>query len=91
VEIYIDTEEKGFNKRAFGLLHEQSKEIEEEIGAKLDWDRLPERRASRISLTRPGIVTGPAEELEALKQWGIEKMIAFVDAFQPRIKDLPSP
>jgi hypothetical protein len=88
VELYIDTGSQKDNKAAFDALCEQKTEIEKEIGIPLNWQRLDDKRASRISLARPASLDDPPEQQEATKQWALETMLKFVDAFQPRIKDL---
>jgi CBS domain-containing protein len=89
VELYIDTGSRDENKAAYDALYEQKRRIEEEIGQALKWQRLDHRRASRISLSRPAKVTDPPEQQEVAKQWALETMLKFVDAFQPRIRELP--
>lgn len=88
VEVYIDTGDRKRNKKAFSILSQQKDEIESEIGVALDWQRLDEKQASRIALARPGTITDPPEKLEENKQWALERMLDFVDTFQPRIKEL---
>jgi hypothetical protein len=90
VELYIDTGSKERNKAGFDALKEQKKEIEQAIGSTLNWERLNHRRASRISVARPTLITDPPDELEKAKQWALETTLKFVDAFQPRLKELPS-
>jgi hypothetical protein len=52
VEIYIDKGDKAQNKEAFDALVNQKEAMEKEIGASLDWDRLEQAQASRISISR---------------------------------------
>jgi CBS domain-containing protein len=88
VELYIDTGSKEENKSAFDALYEQRDQIESEIGCALKWERLDRKRATRISLSRPATVADPPEQQEQAKQWALETMLKFVDAFQPRIREL---
>jgi len=48
VELYIDTGNAEENKRIFDLFYSKRQEIESEFGAPLLWDRLDQKRASRI-------------------------------------------
>lgn len=48
VELYIDTGDKDENKRIFDGLHKHQVEVERAFGSPLSWERLDEKRASRI-------------------------------------------
>ena len=48
VELYIDTGDGNRNKRIFDELSKKKQEIETDFGDQLDWQRLNEKRASRI-------------------------------------------
>jgi len=51
LEVYLDG---SLAKSAFKLLHERKAEIETALGGSLDWEELPNARASRLSLYMPG-------------------------------------
>lgn len=88
VELWIDLGEKDKTKEIFDRLQKQQLEIENEIGASLNWDRLNTGRGCRISLAKPAKITDSPEKLEEAKQWAIATMVKFADTFQPRIKNL---
>jgi len=88
VELYIDVEDHDFNKAAYDQLFGKKEEIETEIGDSLRWERLDSKRACRISLGKPALVTDPPEKVEATKRWAVETMLQFADTFQPRIRAL---
>lgn len=46
-------------------------------GVRIKWERLNERRASRIALYRPGSITDELEELAEIREWAVRTMIAF--------------
>ena len=48
VELYIDTGDKDENKRIFDGLHKHQAEIERSFGSPLSWERLDDKRASRV-------------------------------------------
>ena len=53
-ELYIDAPEAEENKALFDALHAECKAMEAEFGGQLSWQRLNDKRASRISFTVPG-------------------------------------
>ena len=47
-----------------------------------------DKRASRIFIARPIDITATPEELVPAKTWAVDTMLKFMDALQPRLKDL---
>jgi CBS domain-containing protein len=90
IELYFDTGEREQNERTFQMLLNQRELVEQEIGVPLLWHKLEDtkRGACRIFVMRPLKITDTPEELERAKQWGLEMMLKFVDAFRERIKKL---
>jgi CBS domain-containing protein len=85
VELYIDQGDKDANKRIFDDLFRQREPIESEIGEDLSWERLDQRRASRIAAYRPGAITDGAEVLAELRAWGATTIVKFYEVFKPLI------
>ena len=48
VELYIDTGDKDENKKIFDGLRAKQQSIEQEFGASLSWERMDDKRASRL-------------------------------------------
>ena len=88
VELYIDSGEGEPNKRAFDRLEQQKELFETELEATLKWERLENRRASRISIRRPGSIDDNQETLEEIRQWLIDRLLAFRRVFGPRLPEL---
>ncbi len=54
VELYIDAPQAAENKTLFDALYRDREAVKAEFGAALYWQRLDDKRASRISFTVPG-------------------------------------
>lgn len=77
VELYIDSGNRGDNKSLFDQLYMRRESIEADMGIALQWERLDERRASRVAVYQRGAITDEPKELEALKLWALDKMCRF--------------
>jgi CBS domain-containing protein len=92
VELYIDVGKKEVNKRAFDALIADKAAIEQEIGFPLQWQRLDDKKATRICVARSARITDPPEQLEETRRWALDAMLKFADVFPKRIKALsPEP
>lgn len=85
-ELYIDFGEGKKNKALFDLLFSQREEIHSKLGKELEWERLDDKRASRISVYRNGSIQSNEEELIQIKAWHIENLISFKKILTPLIK-----
>jgi hypothetical protein len=90
VELYIDRPNASINKSIFDGLAKQRADIEDEIGENLAWERLDERRASRIAVYRSGAITDTPYIIEELKVWAIDRLLRFRQVFPPRLKPIIS-
>ncbi len=54
VDLYIDRKDKRENEFVFDELQKHKEQIEKDFGGKLDWERLDDRRACRISAETRG-------------------------------------
>jgi hypothetical protein len=52
-----------------------------ELGEEISWERLDDKRASRIALYHPGSVTDDESALAELRSWATERMVRFHKAF----------
>ena len=88
VELYIDTGEKLRNKAAFEALSSDRVVIEHEIGETLSWEKLENKRASRVSASRRVEITDPPQDLAEAREWAVITTLKFLDALQGRIASL---
>jgi predicted transcriptional regulator len=86
-ELYIDTGDQVKNKQMFDTLYSQKESIESESKYPIYWERLNERRASRIysAYIEPTNVLSPLDQQEKAKEWGMESMISYIDIFKDRL------
>lgn len=91
-EIYFDKGKEfvdpNVNKQRFDKLLENRKKIEQVFGEKLLWERLDNRRASRISYRIEGIGLKDKERWNELQDKMIDAMIRLEKAFKPYIRKL---
>lgn len=87
-EVYIDLQDKDRNKELFDRLLQQRDAIERDYGAGLTWERLEDRRASRIAAYHQGTIEAPAETLDALQRWSVENLLKLRAVVVPRAKAL---
>jgi len=91
-EIYLDRgkefEEPNLNKIRFDQLFKNKEAIENEFGDELNWERLEDRRASRISFHFKGVGLADKNEWATLQEKMVETMIRLEKAFKPYIAKL---
>ena len=84
VELYIKTPVAAANKALFDSLHAQRATVEAAFGSPLAWQRLDDKRASRISFSVPG---GWADKLTwpAVIERAVDAMQRLCGALAPRV------
>ncbi len=90
MELYIDTGSRQTNKQVFDTFTTSKNAIEEKLGVHLKWERLDNRRASRISWVwneAISIMDSP-EKLDLLKKWVLENYDRFRTALAPYLENL---
>jgi hypothetical protein len=86
VELYIDHHDKEWNKTVFNALLRSKREIEQRFGAPLDWQALPNKRASRICYVIPEYGLIDEDHWSDLQDRMIDLMIKLDEAFRPCIE-----
>ena len=85
-ELYVDVGEGEKNKALFDWLYDQREEIHSKLGKELEWERLDDKRASRIAVYRDGSIQSNEEELIQIKAWHVENLVNFKKILTPLIK-----
>ena len=75
-------------KPHFYLLEREKADIEEEIGAKLEWEEKPGRKQSYISLALEKIDLEDRGDWNRQHQWLCDKLETFHKVFSQRVKEL---
>lgn len=85
-EIYIDLRDQDKNKALFDALKAREHEITSKYGSPLEWERLDDKRASRIAIYRDGMIEASDSELEEIRQWHIENLLKIKEVFTQEIQ-----
>lgn len=81
VEIYID-----HDKELYRQFASHKEDIEAEIGIKLNWQELPNKKASRIIACKDNVdITNVKDEKEQFN-WLIDRTISFRKAFEKYVE-----
>ena len=89
-ELYIDrgNDSEAENKSIFDQLHAHKEKIEETFGAPLSWERLDEKRASRIRAKIDGGYKSPESDWPAIQERLVSIMNRLEASLRPYIKNL---
>lgn len=91
-EIYLDRgkefEEPNINKIRFDKLFKYKNEIEKEFGSEIKWERLENRRASRISIRFENVGLKDKDKWDELQNNMVDAMIKLEKSFRKYIKAL---
>jgi len=88
IELYIDTGDQTSTKAHFDALQRRGAELEAAIGAPISWERLDNRRASRVATYYAGATDIPFDEDPGVRVWAVETMVRWTDVLRPAIKGL---
>ena len=90
IEVYIDNIDQVWNKEIFNLLSDRREEIQSAIKGEFEWnwDRLDDRRASRISVERPGSIGDDQTTLDEIHEWMVTNLLEFKRVFGPHLAEL---
>ncbi len=87
-ELYIDVGDQEKNKEIFEVLLLQKVEIEQQVGSSISWEKLEDKRASRLALYMDGSIEDSDSELELVKAWHIETLLKFKECFSIRVREI---
>jgi hypothetical protein len=79
VELYLDTYNQITTKKVFDDLFINKQKYENELGI-ISWERIDQKRASRIAIYHPGQIMDSIDKLTKLRHWSVNKMVHFYKA-----------
>ena len=60
--------------------------IEAEFGEPLEWETLDDKRACRVATYRTGSIDDPANVLNEVREWSVDRLLRFKRVFGPRLR-----
>lgn len=87
VEIYMNSDMDS-NKILFDQLMMEKVLIKSQLGKGLKWERMDDKKASRIAIRRQGSIDDPPETLEEIENRIIAKRMDFKRVFSPHLDNL---
>ena len=87
-ELYIDLGGQEKNKYVFDELNKLKGEIEDSLGEAVSWERLDNKKASRLALYTDGSIEDSDSELETVKSWHIERLLKLKSVLSSKIGPL---
>ena len=86
VDFYIDIGDTDGNKRIFDKIYADKAEIEAAFGEPLSWERLDEKRSSRIAIYRQGSIEADENTLNEIREWSVQNLLKLKNIFGDRLK-----
>jgi hypothetical protein len=62
-----------------------AEKIQQEFDEPLSWEPMDDRRASRIAILHGAKIDAPEADLDAVRDWAIDKLLRFKKVFGPRL------
>ena len=87
-EIYIDQGDQEQNKYIFDMLKQREDAITSHFGSQLEWERLDDKRASRIAIYREGSIESSDSELKEIRKWHVEQLLKLKEVFGPELREI---
>ncbi len=88
VEVYFGSPKKEMNKSLFDQLCEIKDEVEKDFGTELNWERLDNKKASRIAIYRKGSIDNDDAMIDSILSWQIENLLKFKKVFTKHIENI---
>jgi len=87
-ELYISRGTKEENKKIFDYFFTRKDEIESDFGSKLIWERMEDKKTSRIKVQLDGVNFANEEDWEKMNKFLIESAVRMDKAFRERVSKI---
>jgi hypothetical protein len=87
VEAYLDTGRADENKAIFDTLVPFRETLQVSVGEEVSFERLDERRASRIAVYRPVDLDDPVAR-ESARRWAIDRLLLLHAELDSRLREV---
>lgn len=87
-ELYIDLEDVEKNKYVFEELERNKADIESMFDEPVSWERLEDKRASRLAFYCDASIYDSDADLEQVHVWHIEKLLQIKDNLGPKVSPI---
>ena len=87
-ELYIDLGEHEKNKYVFDELKKQENELAKAFDEPINWERLDDKRASRLAFYCDGAITDSDSELEDVHSWHIAKLLRIKEILGAKVSPI---
>ena len=87
VGLYLGKPLKEENKKAFDFVYRHKAEIEEKVGAQLQWNRLDDGKASTVTISLENVNLKNENDWAAIAKFHVEWSRKFMNVLVPIVKD----
>jgi hypothetical protein len=85
-EVYLDTGDQATTKQLFDSCFRDREALEHAFGEPITWERLDDKRASRIAVYRAAPDSSIAGDNQAAQDWAAKRAVRFMEVFDDRLR-----
>jgi hypothetical protein len=85
VDAYIDTYNRDVNNALFDEFAADAASWQTKLGLELSWERLDDKRASRIATYRPVDLDDPVDR-DVARQWAVDALVAMYNTLNTPLR-----
>ena len=85
VHLSLESDVYGVNKRLYDRLEALKSQVEADFGEPLTWERLDQRKYSRIGVSRDADISDSRDKLAETNQWMVERVVRLSERVMPTV------